>query len=271
MIHVAFIFLSFIAYSSQPQHWSYILEIQDKHEFYQSNEDIIRPKDSWQVLYSLIYLDRNLKKLKDCVLYRVPGVEAGHLKIKTIDSLLSCEEEILSVPDWEMTNIKSLRFAIQPLSVSLDFSTKEMKSYKWTALLQKKIDRTIPSVNLSSAEFKAAKIIFLAPSSKVSSSGSIPLLKNKALCHEVNDDCSIISPSLCDLCPNGWYEVPNGCPISPKYCGVSNCGEKYRPACRRGMKWQKKESEFDCRSDSSFAFCLKGLSIVCEGRKAFCR
>jgi hypothetical protein len=269
-----FIFLLLIvtsAFAKAPIHWSYVLDVSDQHEFYKSGELITHPKDAWQSLFALFYVDRNLNPLKDCVFYRVPGESSGILKIKTIQREEKCEDFLLKTGDRELRNLKSLQFIISDETVKLSFSGTDFKAQSWEALVHGKTHAKKPQQNLSSAEFKAPKLIYLAPvSSLLSLKKGVPLKEN-ILCHDINEDCQEVSPPRCGLCVSGWYEIPNGCSQGPKYCGTLQCGEKNAPACRRGMKWQRKESEFDCRTDSSFAYCKKGLSIECEGRKAFCR
>ncbi len=254
-----------------PTHWSHIYEIHDQHEFYQNDEVIVRPKDSWQTLFSLNYIDREFNGAKDCVYYRVPGIDLGKIKIKTIHSNERCDDFILKNGEKEISAIKSLKYSVQGRGIDLTFIKDGNKTETWVIQLNKKNQKPLNLFGLSSADFKGAKYIFLAPKTHLKSSSRETFLKVGTLCLEVNDDCEINSPSQCHRCENGWYEIPNGCAHGPKYCGQLKCGDKNQPACRRGMKWQKSNDDFDCRSNSSFAYCSKGLSIQCEGRKAFCR
>lgn len=250
-----------------PSHWSYVLELGDKHEFYQNNEEIVKPKDSWQTLVSLHYVDGNFSRVKDCIFFKVPGSSDGILKLKTISINQKCEDALFDGGYKELTEIKNLQFSILENELNIDFTKKDFKSEKWKIPLKKSLKKS--PLNNSSAEYKASKIIYLAPevSGPVKKS---PLLKEGENCHKINDDCET-SSSRCNECPQGWYEIPNGCPEGPKYCGYLACGKKNGPACRRGIVWQKKEQDFDCRVDTSFAYCSKGLFVQCEGRKAFCR
>lgn len=254
---------------TRPLHWSYIVEAKEKHEFYKDFEEIKKPSHSWQALFALVYVDRDLKKIKDCVYYYVPGTDPGKLKIKTLPADTKCEDKLFEPGDLEINDIRKLHFSVSPKEVILDFAVKDASSTRWTAQLQDQYVRPEPALNISSAEFKSPKMILIAPKSVPTPVAN--QLKDKVLCHNINEDCAEVSPSTCAQCENGWYEVPNGCEKGPKYCGNVNCGGKGEPACRRGLKWQRAESEFDCRTDSSFAYCSRGAAIVCEGRKAFCR
>jgi hypothetical protein len=258
-------------FAAGPTHWSYLLEISDKHEFYQNNEIILKPKDSWQSLFGLVYLDRNLQQLKDCVFYRVPGVDEGILKIKTISAQKQCEDYLLLPGDREVSQIKSLQFILTSDEFSLDISFNDFRNEKWEGKFQGSYVRPQAQMNLSSAEFKSPKMIFLAPVSPRTVSLKKDFLKENSLCHDINEDCQENQPHICDQCPGGWYEIPNSCGKGPKFCGTHKCGLKDRPACRRGMTWQKSTDDFDCRKNPNFAYCAKGLSIYCEGQKAFCR
>lgn len=267
---ILFLFTSFFAFAQTPVHWNHILEVADKHEFYQNHENITKPKESWQTLFSLVYIDSDLSRIKDCVFYKVPGKETGTLKIKTIPAGESCDSQLLNPGDREIQNIKNLQFAIYEKEVSLNLGLQDFKTQKWEASLQSSFKKPEPSMNMSSARFKSPDIIFLAPKSSLKVNKE-SFLKDKTLCHDVNEECQEVSPSRCSQCERDWYEVPNGCATGPKYCGTYRCGNKGEPACRRGIKWQKKEEKSDCRTDSSFAYCSKGVQVVCEGQKAFCR
>lgn len=270
MIIFGFLFLSLLAIAEEPLSWSYATGIQDKHEFYQNNEVITSPKDAWQLLFSVSYIDGKLNKLKDCVFYKVPGEESGILKIKTTIFFESCDKFVLEPGDREIQNIRSLQYSISGKKVDINYTLKNFKSGKWSTELLSSAGTDVPKMHSSSLEYKSPKIILLAPEVKLPTQ-AIPLLEDGILCHDVNEDCEISSPSTCSQCGNGWYEIPNGCRIGPKYCGILKCGLKDQPACRRGMEWQRSEENFDCRTNSSFAYCAPGLSVACEGKKAFCR
>lgn len=270
MIAFLVLIISLVSFGSEPLHWSYMLEVKDRHEFYQNNEEILKPKNSFQLLFSVIYVDQNFKKIKDCVFYKVPGDETGTLKIRSIPELESCDDYLFGPGDKEISAIKTLQFSITDSNLILEFTRKDYKSEKWLTKTQNSFVRPTPKLNLSSSEYKHSKITLLAPTTKVVAP-KVKMLEDKTLCHDINEDCQEASRSTCYLCKQGWYEVPNGCAQGPKYCGILDCGGKDAPACRRGMKWQKNPTEFDCRTDKSFAYCSKGLEVTCEGRKAFCR
>lgn len=267
-----FFFLSVVSWAKQPASWNTLTAITEQHEFYKNFEPISSPKDSWQHLFTLQYIDADLRTLKDCVFYRVPGSESGTLKIKTLGKTGKCADHILKKGDTELPNIKLLQYAVFENKLNLDINYQDLKSEKWSASVQETYKRPEAKLHLSSAEFKTQKLIMLAPRSTAAGEKESPFIADGKLCHEVNDDCESKAPSRCGECKEGWYEVPNGCASGPKFCGRHDCGGKDRPACRRGMMWQKKQkTEFDCREDSSFAYCSKGLSVQCEGKQAFCR
>lgn len=266
-----FLFLSQFAFAKEPVYWAHVLEVTDRHEFYQNHENILKPANAWQTLFALGYLDSELKKLKDCVYLKVPGESSGILKLKTVAASATCEDHLLEAGDQEVQDIKTFQFSIYDKKVNLEFTTSDFKSHKWQASLQYSYVKPEPEMSMSSAEYKAPKLIFLAPSRNFTIQSGEEFLKDGTLCHNVNEDCEEVSSSSCSQCSGGWYEIPNGCENGPKYCGVLKCGGKDLPACRRGMKWQRTETDFDCRVNSSFAYCSEGFKITCEGKKAFCR
>lgn len=263
-------FLVSIAYAAEPLHWSYLTGVSDKHEFYQNHQVITAPQNAWQSLFALKYLGKDLNEMKDCVYYRVPGDASGILKIKSISSLQSCDQYLLEKGDIEVPEIKSLEFNLTDKSVEIDFSKADFSVVKWEGEFTSSREKT-EGTHKSSAETRASKLIFLSDKTLGTSPTKKGSERVSSLCHEINDDCQEVSPSTCSLCPNGWHEVPNGCESGPKYCGMRECGKKNGPACRRGMKWQRKEIDPDCRADQSFAYCEKGLKVTCEGQLAICR
>lgn len=257
-------------WASAPSHWEYILNVQDKHEFYQSGELITEPQNSWETLFSLVYLDRNFNQNKDCVYFRVPGIEEGILKLKTIGAMESCEGHRFKKGDQEIANIRSLAFEVDSKNLRINLTFSDFKTEVLEAKVNGQFERPKLQAGLSSAEYKSPKVLFLAP--KSSRGGGKPELKDGSLCHEITDDCEEKSSSTCSQCENGFYEIPNGCMKGPKYCGHIKCGTKGNPACRKGYRFQREEIEvFDCSVNSSFAYCAEGLSIFCEGKRAYCR
>lgn len=251
--------------------WLSALEIVEKHEFYSDNEVIQKPKDTWQTLFAVLVIDASGSIKKDCLYYYVPGRIPGELKIKTIAREVSCDSMIFEEGSEKWTGIKALQYATTDKKISVSMTFPEYKTEKWDIQrLNQKIVAD-PSMSMSSAEFRSGAILYLSPSSEPSSVQiPSPNNNNKKLCHVIADDCQELSPSTCGDCLQGWYEVPNGCKQGPKYCGIQECGKKHQPACRRGMTWQRKIIEFDCRRNNSFAYCSKGLKIQCEGSQAFC-
>lgn len=258
-----------LAHAEVPNYWSSFVSIQDRHEFYQNNEVINKPENSWQLLFSVVLMDKNLHQGKDCVFYRVPGEAPGVLKIKAVALNESCEKYLLTPGDREVKDIKSLQFMIDEEKLILDFTLAKYRTEKWEFPKLNRHEKKQPELHQSSADYKGAKIFFL--SNQDIPANQISPLKDQSLCHNINDECEEVSPSICSQCKDGWFEKTNGCAIGPKYCGTIECGHKGGPACRRGMKWQRIEREFDCRTDSSFAYCMKGLEVHCQGRSAYCR
>jgi hypothetical protein len=265
------LFTSLFAFAQEPIHWANLLKLSERHEFYKDHEAILSPKDSWQSLFSVIYVDSELSRLKDCIFFKVPGADLGILKIKTVSANVNCEDYLLQPGDKEVPEVTSLQYSITDSKFTIDISLKDYRTEKWLGSFQGTFQKPVPKMAMSSAEFKSPTLILLAPKSTVKSPMKKDFLKKGTLCHNINEDCEQVSVQICDECQEGWYEVPNGCAVGPKYCGRQNCGGKDQPACRRGMTWQRKEEAFECRMDSTFAYCSKGLTVQCDGKKAFCR
>lgn len=267
-----FIFFIATAWSDPQLRWTSAVEVVERHEFYQNHEIIKKPKGAWQTLFGVIYRDKSLRTLKDCVYYRVPGDEEGTLKIKTMYPSVKCEQHLFSAGDQEWKELKAFQFAITPERISVQLTLPKFKNEKWQIPLFNIFTKKEPKILTSSAEYRSSKMIFL--SQKIYEGENIPpktsTLNKNDLCHSISEICAEISPSICDQCPEGWYEIPNGCEQGPKYCGRLECGQKGQPACRRGIKWQREEKEFACRVDDSFAYCAKGLSIQCNGNLPTC-
>jgi hypothetical protein len=261
---------SLMAFANVPLHWSHILEVTERHEFYQNHEPIMKPSEAWQVLFAVTYIDSNLIKFKDCVMFKVPGSVSGILKVKSIVASSSCDEFLLGPGDVEIKEVKSLQFSTGPDEAEIIFSVANFKTTKWKTSTSGFKGKSLPGMSVSSAEVKGPKIILLASKLNTKTDPS-SFLNENTLCHNINEDCIEVGPFNCSRCERGWHEVPNGCKTGPKYCGLNRCGEANLPACRRGIVWQKNEVDFDCRTNSSFAYCRQGLQVSCEGRKAYCR
>ena len=256
------------ASADSPQKWENTKSIVERHEFYNNGEVILKPKDSWQTLFALTFLDSAFQISKDCVYYRVPGDEPGRIKIKSLPARQDCATEVLTPGDLEILNVTNLSFVTSNSSVVMEF-TQEGRKEKWMANVLLDWKKPEAKLLLSSSDYKSPRFVYLAPAS--GPEVSLAPMKRGTVCHDISIDCQEKSPSRCDSCDQGWHEIPNGCVVGLKVCGPSDCGGKDQPACRRGMEWQRKESEFDCRMDSSFAWCNKGRSVFCDGNKAYCR
>jgi hypothetical protein len=261
--------LPLLSFANPPAHWSAVTSISDRHEFYKNNEVILKPADTWQTLFAVIYPDRSLNLNKDCIYYRVPGSVSGVFKVVKVAKDRPCDKAVEEKPILELKDLKALQFAITDNEMSFYITQSDYRVSNWTFPLTSKPAEIKPKEALSSAEYKASKMIFLAPFSAPEGTPNLPSEEKK--CHDINDDCSEISVSSCHLCSQGWYEAPNGCPQGPKYCGLKGCGGKNQPACRRGMKYQRMRKKFECRLDPSFAYCNPDLSIQCVGAEAWCR
>ena len=253
--------IPFLSLANVPHHWSTAISITERHEFYQNNEIISRPANSWQILFGVVYPDGGLNLQKDCLYFRVPGNERGELKIKRTSVEESCESGLETLGDFSIKDLRALQFEITDKNIALILTQSDYRIQNWN----------FPRMNqLHEKEIrKNPKMLFLASINSVE--GNVIVKRDDKLCHAVSDDCEIMSPSTCHECSEGWFEAPNGCMVGPKYCGLKSCGGKNQPACRRGIKYQRKRKKFECRSDTSFAYCSPGHTIQCVGAEAWCR
>jgi hypothetical protein len=273
MMSFFIIFVTLTTFANPTWKWSHALKVVERHEFYLNNEVIIRPKNTWQTLFGVLYRDSNLVTYKDCLYYQVPGDGPGILKLKTVPVNKKCEKFVFSQADKEWKDLKALQFTIENNSLIVGLTFKDFQLEKWEIPLFNAFKRPTPKGLMSSAEYRSPRFTFLSPYKGMLSvrPQKAPPLKDKMVCHDIDEDCQEKSPSVCTQCENGWYEIPNGCSQGPKYCGQSYCGSKNRPACRRGMKYQLKTEGFKCREDQSFAYCAKGLHIQCHGEIPYCQ
>lgn len=270
MISLLVLTLGQLLWAAYPVHWSTAYEVTETHEFYQPNEIVNKPADAWQLLFAITYPGRDVRPIKDCLFYKVPGETAGSLKLKTIPGDEQCEPHLLAPAERSWPDIKALQFAIEADKITMHLTYPGYRTERWQIQLINKSTPAFPQKLMSSAEFKSAKLIYL--SNRLVAGGSSGALKKDGdICHQVKDDCQSIGANECQQCSSGWYEIPNGCSSGPKYCGILSCGRKNQAACRRGMRYQRQRKKFDCRLDSSFAYCASGLKVHCEGSQAYCR
>lgn len=252
--------------------WSNAIKIVEKHEFYVNNEILLKPKDSWQTLFAVLYKDSNLKTFKDCIFYRIPGQEKGILKIKTIGAEKKCADQLYLQGDQEWKNLRGVQFSIQDNFLSISLTNQQFQIEKWDVPLFNSFENPKVKTLMSSAEYRSPRMIFLTPHKsdlKILPQLAVPLPNNK-ICHDISENCEQKTPSVCSQCAGGWYEIPNGCAQGPKYCGIQECGLKHQPACRRGMKYQRVDTKYSCRDDHSFAYCARGLDVQCQGNLPYC-
>lgn len=271
MIYLFFLLMN-VSFADPSWKWANAIKIVDKHEFYTNNEMITRPKDSWQILFAVLYKNANLKSFKDCLLYKVPGESLGHLKLKTIKEEEKCEDFLYLAGDQEWKNLKALQYSITDKFLSMSLTDEKFQIERWDVPLFNVFEHPVPKALMSSAEYRSASIIYLTPykGAGVTRPEKVAAIPDKKLCHDIAEDCSVKSVSSCTQCSEGWFEIPNGCPDGPKYCGKLECGMKGAPACRRGMKYQKIDKTYHCSEDDSFAYCMKGLTIQCQGNLPYC-
>jgi len=266
IFYLLLLFFPLTSFSMLPAYWNSLLRIEDKHEFYRENQVIKKPIETWQLLFSIVYPGADATLLKDCVFYYVPKKDEGKIKIKSIQVDEKCEKYLFEKGDLIHQSIKSLQYSFSP-ELNFFITKKDFKTLNWKAFKTLMPEIISPKPLLSSAEFQSGKLMLLSPKKGFSRQDFFK--KKNEICHKIDDDCNEVSPPDCELCEDGWYEIPNGCSRSPKYCGIHFCGQKDRPACSKGTAYLS--GKVDCAIDNSFAFCQEGLKVSCENGKVFCR
>jgi hypothetical protein len=266
---ISFIF-TLLTHADPSWRWIHAIKIIDKHEFYKDNEVLVKPMNSWQHLFSVVYYNSQLSISKDCIFYRIPGEELGLLKIKTIEENQKCQDFLFLSGDQEWGSLKSVQFLIKKNYLSLTITHQNYYVEDWETPLLNLFQHPEPRIKMSSAKYRSPGIIFLSPQDEAPQKWIKSKMDGLKICHDISEDCREKTPSLCQLCPDGWYEVPNGCFQGPKFCGVIICGQKNTPACRRGFKYQKIKKKYKCGEDDSFVYCAKGLRVRCQGSLAYC-
>lgn len=268
MMALLFSLLTMAVFAAAPLRWESALEIVEKHDFYKNNEVLTKPRGSWEILFAFVYPDTKMNLHKDCLYYRIPGEESGVLKVKTTKKEIPCEKFRFSAGDQEWNDLKSLQYSITPENIFIHLTFTQYRAERWEIMLLNKFSAPEVKLSLSSADYLAPKLMVLA---KVNEKLISSKFKD-GICHDIAEDCTEKSPSSCHECEQGWYETPNGCSVAPKFCGNQTCGGKNQFACRRGFIYQRSQKKkYECRMDSSFAYCSKGLSVQCEGHLAYCR
>jgi hypothetical protein len=272
-----FIFLLIIshptyAFNEVIERWGQAYQIQDKHEYYKPFEVLKKPQESWQILFSVKVLSENLTPLKDCVYYYVSNTE-GVLKVKTIEGREKCADYLFQQGDFELKNLRSLQYSVEN-GISLIVTYKDFSFDKWEIKLTGRPKKIVPKLLTSSSHFKIGSSYILLskdvlPADRVKKNQ----VKQTGICHHINENCQELTISQCSLCEKGWYEVPNGCPRGPKYCGIDFCGLKGKHACIKGKiaLRQKKLVKLNCEENLKYFYCSKGALLQCEGSVAVCR
>lgn len=265
--------------SNWQKRWWGVTQFTDIFPGYTEGKDISHPEGSVQSIIGLISYALDMKPYKDCLAYEVPFKgEMGILFIVKTHLTTPCEEVVITGRREDASPAKSFSLKIKEKTLELHFTDKRFRSHQ--------VNLQLPSLQQKRAGEKfqsfvqkkwGRAVMILTPNSEAESINYRGNLKdewgqkNLFLCQNVSDDCDV-STSECDKCRYGFFQVPNGClQGGPKYCGVDQCGRKGMPACQRGFVYQNQTMEkMDCRLDTSFAFCRRGLRVRCQGSLAVC-
>lgn len=257
---ISFLFFLFTLKSfSFPSELNSVSELLGIHEFYQDNELITRPLDAWQTIASFSVVNRDLSLSKLCLKYRPAKEAKGVFKIDLTNISKSCELDGHKI--YEQDSLFGIQFQRAP-HFKVIFSHKDYSLSSWIIPLPKK-EKQLNLLDTPDKYWGESVLILSDHTEKKD------LLADGTKCLQVNDDCTIRGDSLCHQCQNGFLEAPNGCLIGPQYCSSAECGTKGNPACRRGVKFQKKRI-LDCRQEIDFAFCMGDSVPTCQGQEVWC-
>lgn len=253
--------LSIISFAS----WSFPLELSsvyeqlEVHEFYKENELINRPRDAWQTIASFSVVNSDLSLSKVCFKYRPADEAKGIFRVELHSMNQKCDHEGKFL--HEINSLFGIQFQRSP-DFKIIFSHKDFTQSSWTIPIPRKKKEL--SLLDTPDNYWGESVLFLTNEVEKKE-----LIKDGTKCLNVADDCSVIGTSSCHQCANGSLEAPNGCLVGPRYCSSAECGTKGNPACRKGVKFQKKRT-LDCRRDDSFAFCAGEGTPTCQGQEVWC-
>lgn len=257
MIHLFVLFFSLFSMAI-PDALISRYELIETHEFYRDNELIQRPLESWQTIAAFSSVNTDLSLSKVCLKYFLKDKDNGIFRVEKVSVNQNCSDSGKILKEFE--NLRGLQFQRTPV-FKLTFTHQDFTTTEWKLDLRKKAETKLLE---TPDRYLDETVLFLSEGK----SGE-KLLADGTQCLKVQDDCIVVGESTCHQCENGFLEAPNGCSTGPQYCLKGPCGMKGSPACRRGIKFLKKRV-LDCRTDTSFAFCLRGSTPVCQGQEVWC-
>jgi hypothetical protein len=225
--------------------WATGIEIADRHSTFRNSELLLEPAGTWQTIFGVILPGHKIAEYwRHCVHVKLPrNREAGIIRVTAQGMEESCQgqwdENIL----WETQDVRQVQFSLEGKEIRLWWD--DGRPHAFRTRLQE-----MSGVFLLSPEVTTGK--WPAPP---------PLLADETPCK--------FEDGTCQRCRRGVVRIVG---TKPSYlCGVDRCGEKDRPACPRGTRWQRTRGPFTCRGENSHVFCNEGLKVECLGDQAFCR
>lgn len=200
-----------------------------------------------QYVFSVTFLDRSFKQVKDCIIYQIPTKnKPGSLKIIELDLGAKCKGSFSKKSFATYQGIYNFSFLNLENGVTLYIDEK--KIYFPFQKIKSSIIYTLNEKNKNSFEYK-----------------------DGMLCYDIDDKCDVIKNKKCELCTSGVYQViASNCPsMTRKYCGTISCGKKGKPACLRGWQATKYSGSY-CIADSPIAYCEKPYRVYCLNGELFC-
>jgi hypothetical protein len=240
--------------------WASAFSIGDKHEFYQNNQVMIEPSDTYQLIFSIKYISGQPYEVKnDCVWIKIPGESLGQILVETTSD---CQKRNQPQVVWD--HLKSIQFELNEnslkLLVSLENGRVKTQHIQFLNVPKKQKFKLFDS-SVPNREYKG--VFFLAPNPSEEFKAS----QNREL---ADDEACKLEDQTCLKCKNNFYKIGDKDNIQ-YFCGNPRCGEKNRPACPRGEKWQRKRDLFSCRLNPEHLYCGPNLTLECQGELGFCR
>ncbi|MBP9673659.1 MAG: hypothetical protein KBD63_01060 [Bacteriovoracaceae bacterium] len=282
-------------YAENLKRWSSAFKISEMHPAFIEGKSPMGLAGIPQALFKISYLGTDdVYSLHDCVYYVNPSLQnqgtlavirdvgeksCDTLKRERYDAKITALDNIeIDFPNdsyvLKITIIKKEKKIIQEyefFNLIKGWQTREngqvLKSAQEGEIFKSKAeDKLQRGLTIFSLKYKNKKI-----EAKIKKDQRI--IKEKTLCHQVDDKCESTMPYQCNLCAEGFYEgAATLCERGgPKYCGISHCGEKNEPACPRGLTLVKKNKQDVCEAGSLAGICNEGLTSICENGVLVCK
>lgn len=241
--------------------WISTTSIEKINTNYKSLSEVNSPKGTVHELLKINFLDRNYRKVSDCVFYKIPEFNEGVLFIVENPKNLKCKDLVADKAYVKLQNIRNLGIEIgKKLIIKID-----LVKLKYNLLnLSKKRSKKLLSSSALNTSLIASDVEYSLDRSDE--------LKDGEICFDIDDECKVLIEDKCDSCVGSSFAViASSCGVKyQRRCGENICGTKNNPACIRGFKTSGVSPQNYCINDSPVGFCQEGLRVVCENGTLIC-